>query len=277
MVSKSGSPGPAPTSVTQPSAWPDACAPAKADGSEIFFSAASASSPRPASTSAPIGPSTTRSQKRRRSGISGMRLWSCLRQRPMKAGEIADPRRQHRLDAFAHAARHHRRCAAGADRDHHVTAIDDRGKNEARMRQVVHHIDRQADRLCPHRHRNSDVAGARAKNRNHTAEIGRQRIAFGNLDPRRVGRLQSADIMIAIGREPANARAGRSQQRNFARARSPAPTSSTGPVCRSRNTGRNRIRYSLPRLTGLTGIIFYICLIRRPQRENYFFSIALQL
>ena len=57
------------------------------------------------------------------------------------------------------------------------------------MRQVVHHIDRQADRLCPQRHRNSNVAGACAKNRNHTAEIGRQGIAFGKLDPRRVGGL----------------------------------------------------------------------------------------
>ena len=42
-----------------------------------------------------------------------------------EAGEIADPRRQHRLDALAHAARHHRRGAAGADRDHDVAAIDD--------------------------------------------------------------------------------------------------------------------------------------------------------
>ena len=85
MVSKSGSPGPAPTSVTRPSTWPEPCAPAKADGSEISFNALSASLLRPARTSAPIGPSTTRSQKRRRSGNSGMRPWICLRQRPMNA------------------------------------------------------------------------------------------------------------------------------------------------------------------------------------------------
>ena len=97
----------------------------------------------------------------------------------------------------------------------HVTAVDDRRKDEGRMRQVVHDIDRQTDRLCPQRHRNSNVAGACAKNRNHTAEIGRQGIAFGKLDPGRVGGLQSSDIMTAIGREPANARAGRGQQAQF--------------------------------------------------------------
>ena len=42
-------------------------------GSTIVFSESSASSQRPARTGAPIGPSTTRSQKRRRNGNSGMR------------------------------------------------------------------------------------------------------------------------------------------------------------------------------------------------------------
>jgi hypothetical protein len=37
------------------------------------------------------------------------------------------------------------------------------------------------------------------------------------------------------------------------------------------------MRDSLPLLPGLTGIIFYICLAQAPQRENYFFPIAMQL
>jgi hypothetical protein len=37
------------------------------------------------------------------------------------------------------------------------------------------------------------------------------------------------------------------------------------------------MRHPLPQLVGLTGIIFYICLIQCPQRENYFFSTAVQL
>ena len=36
----------------------------------------------------------------------------------------------------------------------------------------VDHIHWQADRLCPRRHRNADVAGARAQDRDHSAEIG---------------------------------------------------------------------------------------------------------
>ncbi len=65
--------------------------------------------------------------------------------------------------------------------------------------------------------------------------------------------------------------------RSLARASSPVPTRSTGPALRSRNTGRNRMHRSLPQFRGLTGIFFYICLDRSPQRENFFFSLASQL
>ena len=109
-----------------------------------------------------------------------------------EAGEIADARRQHRLDALAHAARDHRRRAAGADGDDDVAAIDDRGKDEGRMREVVHHIDGQADRLRARRHRNADVAGAGAEDRDDAGEIGRQRIARGQFDPRRIGGSEAA-------------------------------------------------------------------------------------
>ena len=62
----------------------------------MFFSSASASALRPARTSAPIGPSITRSQKRRRSANSPMRALIDLRKplmkvarSPMRAGRIA--------------------------------------------------------------------------------------------------------------------------------------------------------------------------------------------
>ena len=108
---------------------------------------------------------------------------------PDKAGEIADTSRQHRFDALAHAARHHRRSSAGADGDDHVTAIDDGRKNESRMRKIVHHIHGQTDGLCPRRHRSPDVAGARTQNCNHSGKIGSQWIALGELNSRRVGGL----------------------------------------------------------------------------------------
>ena len=233
---------------------------------------------RPARTSAPIGPSTTRSQKRRRSGKLGNAVVDCLAPAADEAGEIADPRRQHRLDALAHAARHHRRGAAGADRDHDVAAIDDGRKNESRMREVVHHIDGQADRLGPRRHRRSDVAGARAQDRNHAVEIGRQRIALGELDPRRCRRPRARCTSwwpsVAYQRTRAPAAASR---RNFARAE-------IAGADQQHRTGLQIEKYRQEShatlaspTSGLTGIIFYICLIQRPQRENYFFSIALQL
>ena len=130
-------------------------------------------------------------------------------------GEIADAGGQHSFDALAHAARHDRRSSAGADGNDHVAAIDDGGKNESRMREIVHHIDGQTDRLGPRRHRNSDVAGARAQDGNDAGEIGRQRIAIRKLDPRHIGSGKPAQIMLAVGREVADARASRRQQAQF--------------------------------------------------------------
>ena len=69
--------------------------------------------------------------------------------------------------------------------------------------------------LRARRHRDADVAGAGAEDRDHAGKIGGQRIAFAKLDPRRVRGVKSAHIMIAVGRKPADARAGRSQQAQF--------------------------------------------------------------
>src|SRR6266516_1810018 len=136
MVSKSGSPGPAPTSVTLPCARPDTNA-------------------------------------------------------PDKAGEIANTSGQHRFDALPQAARHDRRSSAGADSDDHITAIDDGRKNEGRMREIVHHIHRQTDGLCPRRHKRPDVASARTQNCDHSGKIGSQWIASGKLNSRSAGGLEA--------------------------------------------------------------------------------------
>jgi len=127
-------------------------------------------------------------------------------------GEIADPRRQHSFDALADAARHHWRGSAGADGNYDIAAIDNGRKNESRMREIIHHIDGQPDRLRPRRDRNPDVGGARAQDRNHATQIGRQRIAFAKLNPRRIGSLQPAHIVIAVDGVPADARTRRQQQ-----------------------------------------------------------------
>ena len=194
-----------------------------------------------------------------------------------EAGEIADARRQHRLDALAHAARHHRRSAAGADGDDDIAAIDDRGKDESRMREVVHHIDGQADRLGARRHRNADVAGAGAEDRDHAGKIGGERIARGRFDPRHVVGGEAREIMIAVGRIPADLRAGRRQQAQFG-ARELARSDEQHLAALQIEEHRQKPHQILASPTpGLTEIIFYICLDQRPQRENYFFSIAAQL
>ena len=195
-----------------------------------------------------------------------------------EAGEIADPRRQHRLDALAHAARHHRRGAAGADRDHDIAAIDDGGKDESRMREVVHHIDGQADRLRPRRHRNADVAGTRTEDRNDAAEIGGERIAIVRVRSAPTSSApMPADIMIAVGRKPADPRTGRRQQPQFgAREIARANEQHLAALQIEKHGQESHATLASP-TRGLTGIIFYICLDQASQRENYFFSIAVQL
>lgn len=73
------------------------------------------------------------------------------------------------------------------------------------MDEIVHHIDRQADRLRARRHRNTDIARAGTENGDDVLEIGRERIAFCYFD---TACINAAEIMIAVGRVPAHARAG---------------------------------------------------------------------
>ncbi len=203
----------------------------------------------------------------------------CLRQRPMKAA-----RSPIRAGSIASMRSRTRRATTGeVPPVPTATTTSPRstiaGKMKVECVEVVHHIHGQADRLCPRRHRSSNVAGACAKDRDHAAEIGRQadRLRQARSAPRRRAQDRS-EIMMAIGRDTSEC----ARRPRPAGAISPAPDrrrrrAAQHRLCRSRNTGRNRIRCSLPQLPGLTGIIFYICLIQRAQRENYFFSIAVQL
>jgi hypothetical protein len=83
------------------------------------------------------------------------------------------------------------------------------------MREIVHHVDGQSDRLRARRHRNADIAGTGAEDRDDAGEISRQRIAIDGLDPREVVRSQSCQFVIAVGRIPADLSAGRRQQPQF--------------------------------------------------------------
>ena len=81
--------------------------------------------------------------------------------------------------------------------------------------EVIHHIHGQADGLCPRRHRRPGIACAGAKNGDHPAETGRHGIAFGKLDPRRLVSAKTCQVMVAVGRVPANLRARGGQQAQF--------------------------------------------------------------
>ena len=133
----------------------------------------------------------------------------------MKAARSPIARRQHRFDLLAHAARDHRRRAAGADGNDDIAAIDDGGKDESGMREVVHHIDGQPDRLRAHRHRNADIAGAGAKDCDHAGKVGNQRIAGGQFDPGGVVGIEASQVMIAINGIPAHPCARGNQQPQF--------------------------------------------------------------
>ena len=130
---------------------------------------------------------------------------------PDQRCEIADSRRQQRLDALAHAARHHRRCTAGADRHHDLAAIDDRRNDETRMRGIVHHIDGQTRRPRSRRHRNADFAGTCAEHRNDFVQPDRCGVVY-TLDPRCGGRIETGDREVAVGCMPAHLRLRGKQQ-----------------------------------------------------------------
>ena len=188
-----------------------------------------------------------------------------------EGGEIADARRQHRLDALAHAARDHRRRAAGADGNDDVAAIDDRGKDESGMREIVHHIDGQTDRLRARRHRNADVAGAGAENRNDTREIGGERIARGRLDPRGIRGVEPSQIMIAVGRKPADPRARPKPAGAISRARvRPLRRAAPRRFADRETRAGSACDTRFPQLAGLTGIIFYICLDQAAAKRKLF-------
>ncbi len=178
---------------------------------------------------------------------------------------------------LAHAARHDRRSAAGADGNDDVAAIDDGGKDESRMDEVVHHIDGQSDRLGACRHRHADVAGTGAEDRDHTGQIGGERIAGIRLDPRHVLGGKAGEVMIAVGREPADLRTGSGEQPQFG-AREVARSNEQHLAALQIQKHRQIAHQILASPTwGLTEIIFYLSLDQGLQRENYFFSIAVQL
>jgi len=115
-----------------------------------------------------------------------------------EAGEIADAAPQHRFDALADAARPTTATAHGAYGNNDVAAIRRRGKMEVEMRECPLTLTGKPTALARPDSRNAD-SPAPAHGLRWCRRDRRQRIAFGNLDPRRVGLSRPASVMFAIG------------------------------------------------------------------------------
>ena len=98
----------------------------------------------PAKTFSATGPEKKRAQKRRRSDGRAKRLRDALAQPVGEAGEIAEGRREHSLDAGADVAGKHRRDALAADGDGKRRAVDDRRRVEIAKLGTVDDVDRNA-------------------------------------------------------------------------------------------------------------------------------------
>ena len=138
-------------------------------------------------------------------------------------GEIADPRRQQRFDAFAQPPRQHRRRAAGADRDHDIAAIDNGGEDERRKLRPVDDIDRNVLAPCQRR----DIVVERVAGRRHHGDaigkIGLARIGETNFERpgQRGGQYFFGDAdVLGI---PAHPRACGAQQAELIERRRPGP------------------------------------------------------
>ena len=243
-VSSPASPGPAPTSTTEPR-FGDLPRDVSAETSGVVDSCARARAPpppaRPARTCAATSPADRRLVeapprceigKRRADPAAPAR-----EQRRERAERLVDQR----LEPLADQPREHGRRAAGRHRDHDRRAVDDRGHDEARQLRVIDDVDedvalggRGGDvRIEP---RDRLVA---AIDEHDTVEL-------------RVVELRGAMRDLAAGPSAArsasqgvSSRATRSTRapassssRTLRSATSPPPTTSTRRPCRSANNGK---------------------------------------
>ena len=143
-VSRSGSPGPAPTSVTRPisGAVPGELALDQVGGT-VEVAGEIGPRDRPVEEAVPEPAPGAAS----RDGCG-----RALAQAGGPAGEPAQARRQHRLEPRLDLPREDRCCALGADRHHHRIAVDDGRRDEVAQLLPVDGVDRHAGRPR-HRHR----------------------------------------------------------------------------------------------------------------------------
>ena len=133
-------------------------------------------------------------------------------------GQIADACGQQRFDPLAQSARQDRRAAAGADRHHHLAAIDDGGKDERGKLGAVHDIDRNAMPASARSDLRVERIGRR-NDRSNVAQISGKRIADADFKATRTGKRHDVFGDVGLAREPAHVSRGRAQQTQLAESR----------------------------------------------------------
>jgi hypothetical protein len=83
--------------------------------------------------------------------------------------------------------------------------------------------------------------------------------------------------VIAIGREPAHARAGGHQQAQFGARQFASADQNDRAGLQIKEHGQKAHRNSASPTPGLTEIIFYLSIVKSQEREYYFFYFAAQL
>ena len=132
--------------------------------------------------------------------------------------------------------------AAGADRHHHLAAVDDRRKHEGGQVGAVDHIHRDAGVARAGGNLFVALVAGRAHHRDRAGKTRRQRIVEIDFELARTGRgLHDLIGNIGMAGIPAHRGVRRAQQPKLGDGCSPEPTSATGPLVTSRNTGRKRI------------------------------------
>ncbi len=129
---------------------------------------------------------------------------------PHEAGQVAQARRQQRLDLLAYRARQHRGVAGGADRDNKRGAIDDGGEDEGRELRIIHDVHRDAARARRHRDRSVDhciIGGGHCSHRRLKMRRAKRRRFVGQFGIDGVAR----KVCMQLRRHHTHARAGLEQ------------------------------------------------------------------
>src|SRR6516162_8558532 len=176
-----------------------------------------------------------------------------------QSSEVADAGGQQGLDQLAQPPRQDRRGSAGADRDHHLAAIDDGGKNERREVRPVDDIDGDAVAAGAGGDLSVERVARRGNDGDGIAQIGLEWIGEADFEPARSRQRQHRFRDVDVARQPAHVRAGGDNNDD----------ASSG-IEEDREEPHRALR------NALTSIIFYIIVAAGIKIEKYYSNVPKQ-